>query len=255
MINKLEELEDRIQLQLRNLDWDAQRESFEQEISYDRGKEQIILTIDGKTISYCLGEYIFDYSREDIIGESVEGGDSLSPLFNSYFDLIQRLLDRVESIQGRLEHYIKFEQRLVSMLSENLIGVEIAYTADKRQLILSIKEAYEKRFSYLKLYDEVFTVARIDAVVNNYVVYKWNGSQADLFRYVHLAMELGLIESDSPGIGEFLRKHVVCRSQTTGEYMPIPSSELKGTFYNKDRKPKPKFVNKLILAIRNKYPE
>ena len=255
MLNKLEELEDRIKSQLRNLDWEAQRESFEQEIAYDPVKEQINLTIDGKTISYCLGEYIFDYSREDIIGESIEGGGSMSPLFNRYFDLIQRLLDRVESIQGRLDHYIKFEQRLVSMLSDNLKGVETEYTADKHQLILSVKEAYEKRFSYLKLYDELFTVARIDAVVNNYVVYKWNGSQADLFRYVHLAMELGLIENDSPAIGEFFRKHVVCRSQTTGEYMPIPSSELKGTFYNKDRKPKPKFVNKLIQAIRNKYPE
>ena len=47
MLNKLEELEDRIKSQLRNLDWEAQRESFEQEIAYDRVKEQIILTIDG----------------------------------------------------------------------------------------------------------------------------------------------------------------------------------------------------------------
>jgi hypothetical protein len=255
MIYKLEDLEKNIKSQLRDLNWDAQRESFEREPRYDQIENKVNLKIEDNVITYNLGEYIFDYPRDTVSDELEEGEGSVFGAFSRYFQIIEKIIARADSIQGRLEHYIKFEQRLVSMLSENLQGVETKYTADKRQLILTIKEAYEKRFSYLKLYEELFTVAKIDAVVNNYVVYKWNGSQADLFRYIHLAMELGLIESDSPAVGEFLRKHVVCRSRTTGEYLPIPSSELKGTFYNKDRKPKLKFVNKLIQAIREKYPE
>ena len=255
MYDRLSQIEIDIKFQLRKLDWEAQKEGFQSDISYDQEKGQIILVINGKTISYSLGEYLFDYPREDVLGEAEEGAGSLSLIFHNYFDLIQRLIDRAVSIHDRLEHYAEFEKRLVSLLEDNLKWVEVKYLEDKYQLILSVKEAYYKRFGTLKLYDELYTVARIDAVVNNYAVYKWNGSQADLFRYIHLAMELGLIESEYLAIGEFLRKHVVCRSQTTGDYMPIPSSELKGTFYNKDRKPKLKFVNKLIHAIREKYPE
>ena len=103
MYDRLSQIEIDIEFQLRKLDWEAQKEGFQSDISYDQEKGQIILVINGKTISYSLGEYLFDYPREDVLGEAEEGAGSLSLIFHSYFDLIQRLIDRAVSIHDRLE--------------------------------------------------------------------------------------------------------------------------------------------------------
>jgi hypothetical protein len=145
MIYKLEDLEKNIKSQLRDLNWDAQRESFEREPRYDQIENKVNLKIEDNVITYNLGEYIFDYPRDTVSDELEEGEGSVFGAFSRYFQIIEKIIARADSIQGRLEHYIKFEQRLLSMLSENLQGVE---KAQKKQKVDEPLSAFNINFNY-----------------------------------------------------------------------------------------------------------
>jgi hypothetical protein len=100
------------------------------------------------------------------------------------------------------------------------------------------------------------TLMKQDAVLNEYPVFKWNASQADLFRYIQLGIDLELLEDNKSVIGDFLRKYVVCYNSLTKTYVSISPKELKTTFYRSSRhQANEKFLRRLIAKMKAIFPE
>jgi hypothetical protein len=263
MIDKLSQIQKSIVAALKNISWDENWQEFKDQSGYNEELNTISVNISGTFSSYTFAQYIYSFPRdikEEKKGpqdrEQEEEETQLAPLYDKYFRLLSKLVYRNHDPLIQLNVLNDFESRIRTFTKDNL-HPPIKYERDKWDLIFEIlDEDFDKRFFYIKRYDAMVTYLKQDAVLNDYQVFKWNGTQADLFRYVNLAIDLKLIGESRSEIAKFLSKHVACRNKTTGEFTQIRTAELKNTFYNKKRiVTKPGFIEKLISNIRKLNPE
>lgn len=266
MLDKLSQIQESIVAVLKNIPWDRSWKEFKDHPCYNKDLNTISVDISGNSSKYTFAQYIYGFPimvTEKNEGKS--GGEQeepeevikeLAPLYDQYFRLLSKLVYRNHDPLIQLNLLNDFENRIRTFTIDNL-HPPTQFERDKRELIFEIMdEDFDKRFYFIKKYDDVVTYLKQDAVLNDYQVFKWNGKQADLFRYVHLAIDLKLIGESRSEIAKFFSKHVACKNKTTGEYVQIPTKELKNTFYNKKRiVTKPRFIETLISNIRKLNPE
>lgn len=266
MLDKLSQIQESIVTVLKNIPWDRNWKEFTEHPCYNKDLNTISVDISGNSSKYTFAQYINAFPL--MVTEKNEGKSEgeqeepeevikeLAPLYDQYFRLLSKLVYRNHDPLIQLNVLNEFESRIREFTSDNL-HPPTEFISHKRELIFEIMdEDFDKRFYFIKKYDDVVTYLKQDAVLNDYQVFKWNGTQADLFRYVNLAIDLKLIGKSGSEIAKFLSKHVACKNKTTGEYTQIRTTELKNTFYNKKRRvTKPGFIEKLISNIRELNPE
>ena len=232
---------------IKDIRWDAVTEQFKDHEYYDEDKKIISVKTEGGSIDYDFGDYVLQFNTSN---------NKVIACLTDYLFKAENLVTRDEQIYKQLEILKPIETRFLDALNSLKNKIEVQNWQAYRELRLSVIEFFNKRFIHIKNYEQL-QISIIDkAIQNDYKVFRWKGSQADLFRFIKLAIALELIEDDKVEISDFIKKHVLCRNLTSKEYQPIVPSELKNTFYSKGRNNLDvKFIKRLKKLIMDKYPE
>lgn len=256
MMNKLEQQFELLVKKLEGIDWDEQHDKFKRDPGYNEESKKLSVFYNEGTIEYCFAQYIYELPTDDLTGELTEGVYLIRPYCDPIFRTTRKLLDRISSQEAKIKLVGNVESNLRIKTMHGLRSVAQDYNEDKLELFFLIIDDFDREFKEIKLIQELMTLMKQDAVLNEYPVFKWNASQADLFRYIQLGIDLELLVDNKPVIGDFLRKHVVCHNSLTNKYVAISPKELKSTFYRSSRhQANEKFLRKLIAIIKSKFPE
>jgi hypothetical protein len=255
MMNQLEQQLELLMKKLEGIDWDEQNDKFRSNPGFDEESKKITVVYPEGTIDYSFAQYIYEFSDNDDDGESTEGVYMIRPFCDLVHRKTRKLLERVLSHEAKIKLIGNVEAKLRQNSTYGLRSVAQDYQDDKMDLFFLIIEDFDKEFKEVKLIQELMVMMKQDAVLNEYPVFKWNASQADLFRYIQLGIDLELLEDNRTDIGEFLRKYVVCYNTLAKEYVAISPKELKSTFYRSSRhQANEKFLRKLIAKMKDKFP-
>lgn len=255
-MNKLEQQTDLLVKKLAGIDWDEQEESFRHTPGYNHETNTIVLQFVEASIEYDFANYIYEFPREIEEPEYTEGFYLLRPYCDPILRTMSKLLDRISSHEAKIKLVDNMEKKLRDVIMLGLRAVPIKFEKYKRDLLFTIIGEFDEKFREIKLYGELVILMKQNAVLNNYPVFKWNASQADLFRYIQLGIDLELLEDNRSVIGDFLGKYVVCYNAGAKQFDAISPRELKSTFYRSSRhQANEKFLRKLIAKIKSKFPE
>lgn len=254
MMNQLEQQLELLVKKLEGIDWDEQNYAFRTNPSYDEESNKITVVYPESAIDYSFAQYIYEFSDIDDDGELTEGVYLIRPYCDSILRITRKLLDRVSLHEAKNKLIGNVEEKLRQNTTHGLRSVAQDYKDDKWELFFLIIDDFDREFKEVKLIQDLMTLMKQDAVLNEYPVFKWNASQADLFRYIQLGIDLELLEDNRTVIGEFLRKYVVCYNTLAKEYVAISPKELKSTFYRSSRhQANEKFLRKLIAKMKSKF--
>jgi hypothetical protein len=256
MMNKLKQQFELLVKKLEGIDWDEQNDTFTRDPGYNQESKKLSVYYDEVTIEYDFAQYIYELPKDDLTGELTEGVYLIRPYCDPILRTTRKLLDRILSHEAKIKLVGNVEDNLRYYITCGLRSVPQDYIEDKRDLIFLIVDDFDREFKEVKLVQELMIMMKQDAVLNEYPVFKWNASQADLFRYIQLGFDLGLLEDNRTDIGEFLRKYVVCYNSLTKTYVSISPKELKTTFYRSSRhQANEKFLRRLIAKMKAIFPE
>lgn len=255
MMNKLEQQFELLVKKLEGIDWDEQHDKFKRDPGYNEESKKLSVFYNEGTIEYCFAQYIYELPTDDLTGELTEGVYLIRPYCDPIFRTTRKLLDRISSHEAKIKLVGNVESNLRIKTMHGLRSVAQDYNEDKLELFFLIIDDFDREFKEIKLIQELMTLMKQDAVLNEYPVFKWNASQADLFRYIQLGIDLELLVDNKPVIGDFLRKHVVCHNSLTNEYVAISPKELKSTFYRSSRhQANEKFLKRMIAKMKARFP-
>ena len=256
MMDKLKQQIELLVNKLKDIDWDEQNELFRRTPGYDYQANVLVVPYEEGIIEYSFAEFIYEFSHEKEEGESTEGIHLIRPYCEAIFRIMSKLLDRISSQEAKMKFVGNMEDKLRRSALSGLNAVPSEFQEDMWALFFAIIEDFEREFKEISLFNQMMILMKQDAVLNNYPVFKWNASQADLFRYIQLGIDLELLEDNRSVIGDFLSKYVVCYNKGADHYDAISPRELKSTFYQSSRhQANEKFLRKLIAIIKSKFPE
>jgi hypothetical protein len=255
-MNKLEQQIDLLVKKLKDINWDEQNELFRSTLGYNHQANVLVVPFEDGIIEYSFAEFIYEFAHENEEGESTEGIHLIRPYCEAIFRIMSKLLDRISSQEAKMKFVGNMEDKLRRSVLLGLNAVPSEFQEDMWALFFTIIEDFDREFKEISILNQMMILMKQDAVLNKYPVFKWNASQADLFRYIQLGIDLELLEDSRAVIGDFLSKYVVCYNKGAEQHVAISPKELKSTFYKTTRhQANQKFLKKLIMAIKSKYPE
>lgn len=254
-MNKLEQQFELLVKKLEGIEWDEQNDTFTRDPGYNEESKKLSVYYDEGTIEYDFAQYIYELPKDDLTGELTEGVYLIRPYCDPILRTARKLLERISSHEAKIKLVDFVEDNLRTKTMHGLRLVPQDYIEDKRDLFLLIIDDFDREFKDVKLIQELMIMMKQDAVLNEYPVFKWNASQADLFRYIQLGIDLELLEDNRSVIGDFLSKYVVCYNKGADHYDAISPRELKSTFYRSSRhQANEKFLRRLIAKMKARFP-
>jgi hypothetical protein len=247
MIDLLDKALEELKNAIKEINWEEVTESFTSNEYYSAENNRISEETEGGFINYSFGDYLLHHpNNSNKILESI----------TKFLFRAENLVLRDEQVHKQLQILIPIDEKLRNELVELKNRMETRFEDKYKDLQFALLDMFEKKFINITNYEQLLLSIIDNSQRQNYEVFRWKGSQADLFRYIKLAIELNLIEDDKLEISDFIKKHVLCRNLTSNEYQPIMPSELKSTFYSKGRNElNVKFIKKLKNMIMAKYPD
>lgn len=247
MIDLLDDALEELKNSILEINWEELVSAFRSNDFYCTQDNHISEETEGGFIKYSFGDYLIHHPNNSnkILGSVTQ-----------YLFRAENLVRRDEQVFKQLEILIPIEKKFRDTLIQLKNRIEIKFKDEYMILQLVLIDMFEMKFVRVKNYEQLVLSIIDEAQQQNYEVFRWKGSQADLFRFIKLAIDLELIEDDKVEISDFIKKHVLCRNLTSKEYQPIVPSELKNTFYSKGRNNlDEKFIRRLKKMIMAKYPD
>ena len=238
MIDLLDEAQEELINSIKAINWDELTERFYTHECYDGIKQNISLESGDGVINYSFGEFVLHFLRDK---------NKVLYWLDEFLFRAEKLVNREVQILRQFGILVPIETSLRENLDSQKEKVPFQFREKEyKELRLTILEKFDNRFDSVKYFERLKLSIINESQKQDFKVFRWKGSQADLFRYIKLAIELNLIEDDKLEISDFIKKHVLCRNLTSKEYQPIVPSELKSTFYSSTRNIlDEKFIKKL----------